>query len=466
MDRAVNRQTMSSRSEVRRGFIVDAGCPACGGHLSLDDDFAIVICEHCSSVLRILTPQGPPVYIIEPKVRQLHVRFQVDHYLRENGQPPTPSSIEVSGFYHPYWRIDSLLLRLRNVSESRIVVSEEGNTETYREETEERQNILLTPHSSTLDAVQSDPAIPYSLGMRADYVKLVPFTSDQEDEELEIVEPHISIEAAFKQSEMGVRKIGDSVNQTLKKNYSRLFGIRGSLVYFPYYQCICTRNSQETRYIVDAVSKRVVGESTTEPIAPTSPEVTVPTGTIRLELHRCGNCGTDYPPVRSLLNLCTNCQSLTMLESHPAFVGPVLWGRTNDTNGSDSQIPFWLLEFDGTIKSGSNLLAIPAFRIHNFEALCRITDRVSGGIDKFDLSGEPIYDGEHIPVNVTVAEAAILAHGVYARKSLERTGKAQTSPDFQVRRAQLAMLPFHRDSYFYVDSVISAITVEERAILR
>jgi DNA-directed RNA polymerase subunit RPC12/RpoP len=454
------------------GFVIEVGCPGCGGALSLQEDFATIRCQHCSSALRVIMPDLPPAYLIKPKVSTLQVRFHLDQYLKEQGRQLSPPEIEISGIYHPYWKINSLLLRVRNRIETRTVVSNYGKAENYEEKEELRQDVSLTPHLVTVSASPAMDLFPYSLGLRTEYIKLHPWCSASDEENFTFTPIVTTVIQAYAQAEKVVQKLSDASNLTNKRNLSKLFGLKAALVYFPYHQALYRENEAVTTLLLDAVSGRVVGDSGV-PAAGDHESSQRNFGALKIDFHRCSNCGEDLPTTNSILYCCKNCGSVTTLETHTAFDRNIAL-TNSECSERDLLLPFWLMDCQAGVESvagrasdgdtGSRPLVVPAFQVANFEALYRLTCRLTTALPKLGLCRNGEVKRDIAPANVGLQEAIILAHAAVARGELKQNPQAKLNTEFAMTRAQLLLVPFHAESYFLVDSVISAVTIERRAM--
>ncbi|UCD17383.1 MAG: hypothetical protein JSV44_00285, partial [Candidatus Zixiibacteriota bacterium] len=179
----------------KSGFFIEVGCPGCGGRLELDQDFFVLECEHCGSVLRITMPDIPPAYLIRPRKAKREIRFLLDRHLKQHSQPLTGSDIQYRFVYYPYWKIDAVVLKKRNKVIERQAISENdsyggygglyGGTSETPTVQEKRTDISLAPYVQTQAAGIQYENLPYTIGMRAEYLKAIPFSEDNIEEEFE-----------------------------------------------------------------------------------------------------------------------------------------------------------------------------------------------------------------------------------------------------------------------------------------
>ena len=109
-------------------------------------------------------------------------------------------------------------------------------------------------------------------------------------------------------------------------------------------------------------------------------------------------------------------------------------------------------------------LILPAFRVSNFEAVYRLACRMTSAKRRIPISSEREFNGDLAPTNVGIREALIFARAALARGEMRRNPESRCGVNFDSRQATLLLVPFHAESYFLVDSVISAVTIERRAI--
>lgn len=153
---------------------------------------------------------------------------------------------------------------------------------------------------------------------------------------------------------------------------------------------------------------------------------------------------------------------MTVLESNSAFDRQVVIAA-NGCAARSMLMPFWRLECR-QISGGALELAVPAFRMKNFEAMYRLSSRMSASAARIEFRGDNQIECEIAPTNVGLREAVVLAHAVLARTMLKRNVESLKDIDLKIERATLLLVPFHTESYFLVDSVLSAITIERQAL--
>jgi predicted RNA-binding Zn-ribbon protein involved in translation (DUF1610 family) len=464
-------------AQAKRGFEIAVSCPACGGELELNSDFLVTMCSHCSSVLRISLPGTPPAYLIMSKLTSREVRFKVDRYLKSNGMPLTGFETQTRGFYYPYWKVDGVLLRLRNRIETRQSYDEDFDTEASVQQ--RKVETTLSPYTVTLSASSPLEGIPPSIGERADYIKIIPFCEENAQDGFAVVPLSLSWGDALQQVAKNVANLSQLDAPEFGANRSELFRPICSLIYFPYYLFQSTSDGNPANAIVDGVTGRVLSMVTNE--SPLKNVLDAQTALqefekLGVELHRCGNCGEGLPDSKSYVYICHNCHSLTVLENYPSLRREICAATVDKAHG-DRLFPFWSIkvsERDAIIVkrlfgglTGSDRLVIPAFRIPSFEAMYRLCKRMSPAISKFGFSPINSFDQRYLPVNVGVAEALVLAEAILLREQMGRElHLIDQTREFASDDISLVFAPFHPESYFYVDSALGAVTFERTLVDR
>ncbi len=108
----------AATTKPKAGFYIDVTCPGCGATLELEQDFLVLGCQYCDSVLRIVMPDSPPAFLVKGRLDKRRLRFQIDRFLKENAMPLTGSALQLKNLYYPFWKVDGKLLKLRNRRES------------------------------------------------------------------------------------------------------------------------------------------------------------------------------------------------------------------------------------------------------------------------------------------------------------------------------------------------------------
>ena len=444
----------------------------------------VLECSHCGSILRVEMPDIPGAYLIAPKKNKREVRFQIDRELRDQKQPLTGSAIEYRFIYYPYWKIDAVMLKKRNKIVERVLsegdpygssYSIHGNGSEPTVRRDKRTEINLTPYTQTLAAGIPNDSIPFSIGMRTEYLKAIPYSSVNIDEDYDCFPVLKSWQTVQSELKNNIGNLGKIDMPEFGVNQTRLFHPKGSLIYYPY--CIAEDHAGGLfrRFVADAVSGRMVHVDTQdEPFE----QITVGEdpqfefGEVGVDFHRCRTCGIDLPRVQSYVYVCGNCHELTLLDNSPILQRNLTVAPPPEKRDDVTLFPFWSLTvppsdlprmqrmFGGIYRSDK--LVIPGFRIPNFEAMFRLTKRISAAVTQ--LNPEPVeyLDKRFAPVTVSVNEAVTLADVIIHREEMTVDKPTEdVTADFAPQSIELFYAPFHAEHYFYVDSVLGAVTFEK-----
>jgi predicted RNA-binding Zn-ribbon protein involved in translation (DUF1610 family) len=440
-----------SKADNRAGFVIGASCPGCGGEVELKQDFFVTECRHCGSALRLVMSPIPAAFFAKPRIAATQARASLDRHLRENQFPLTRSSCQIEAILFPYWKLDLIAVKVRTVVEE--FTHGEYVHGSYQEETtsQSRRTVALTPISVTAAAGCVDQCFPATIGLRADYLKLHPFDPGLIPDSFTVEPVRTEVSAAMDRAKSSVRTL-DAVAGIAGADQHRteMVGVRASIVYVPFF-VVSDLSSTPNAYVVDAVSGRVVSSGAAPADADTESGRTQPTGQIGLELHRCCSCGEDLPSRPSLLYFCRNCGRTTLLGD---AAGAMI--RCTPHTEQDLLVPFW--------KIGNQV--IPAFRAGNAEAIFRLTMRAGGAAGRLNFDGSIGPDSRVSPANVTRQEAQATGAIAEFRNELDRNPKAIFSaPEPDDSAGELLLIAFHERDYFWVDSILEAISFE-RALLK
>jgi len=463
--------------QTKGGFFIGVSCPGCGGELELEENFFVLTCSHCGSVLRIIPPETPPAFLARCKILKREVRFHVDRFLKKKDFPLTGSGLQIKALYYPYWKVDAVVLKVRNKVIERLSVSDDDSYSDDITAGQKRIEISFSPYSITLPAGCEFEGIPHSLGFRTGYLKVVPFARENVPSDADPLPVLVTWPEALEKVKMTVRNLSRIDLADFAVNKTELFQPVGSLIYFPYYLLESYDGGQFLRLVVDGVTGRVCSHTTeisaSEGFSSVEP-FRIEFGQLMIEFHRCSNCGMDLPPKQSFIYICDNCHVLTMLEKHTVAVTEIGIAVT-DSSQTDKLFPFWSFKLVGRDADkiqrfmggiyGSDRLVVPGFKVSNFEAAYRLTKRMSAAFPKMDISPLEKLDSRFELVTLGPSQAETLGRAIIYREELIRNPAcAPEDIEFQIQEVSLFYAPFHPERYFYVDSIVGAITFEKSLV--
>ena len=462
----------------KSGFFIGVTCPGCGGELELDSDFFTLTCEYCGSILRVKMPETPPAYLIRAKVDPREIRFGIDRYLKSKNLPLTDSEFQTKYFYYPYWKVNALLLKVRNKIYEKVV-SEESEYQDRVVTQKPKTEIGISPYLGTVAAGRDFEGIPDTIGLRTEYVRMTPFSVENIQEDYDSLPVIKTTASAWSEITASVLSVGGIASADFGTNLTEVMHPEYELVYFPY--CIVEDYSRDgfNRFIVDGLSGRVVEHITTLTRDEQAPEIEnapVEFGQLDIDFHRCYNCGVDLPDEKSIVYICKNCHVLNLLENINIPFDEIA-RVDSDSRDTDLMLPFWslkapeaLLPLVGRLFGGlhrSDRIVVPAFKAANFEAMYRLAKRMSAAVKQFKMKPAVDFDRRFRPVNLRLSEAITLANVLIYREQLDKrvafTNKVERI-EFTPAEAGLFFAPFHPENYFYVDSAFNAITFEKTLV--
>ena len=460
----------------KAGFFIGVTCPGCGGELELEDNFFVLTCDHCDSHLKIVMPDKPAAFMVTPAVSQREIRFSIDRYLKENKRPLTGSELHSKAVLYPYWKIDGAMLKVRTTVEKKVIY---GDSDDYRDRGVESERLhtdtTLLPSVMTFAAGPTLDGVPASLGMRTEYVKIVPFSEERIEDDFGALPVTIEMETAKQQALQAINKLTNLANVSSGPNKTELLNPSGSIVFFPYIT-VETYSPSYYRFLVDGLTGRVVhfAEQPAPHTGDDLSEVTADFGALAVDFHRCYNCGEDLPAGRSYVYVCDNCSEINRYDPLSAPECSLEWAK-GSYESEDALFPFWAFTlpedegeairrvFGGLYKS--NQLVLPAFAIPSFEAVFRLAKRMSAAVANIPTEGVDSFSSRFLPVTQPHSTARMLAEVIVYRDMAQRDPKANfDSVNLHPTGVRLIYVPFHPEHYFFVDSVLNAVTFEKTLV--
>ncbi|HDL04603.1 MAG TPA: hypothetical protein ENH25_10790 [candidate division Zixibacteria bacterium] len=460
-------------SRNKDGFFIGITCPGCGGNLEIQSDFFVLNCSHCGSNLRIKMPEIPPAYLIRSDKPTREIRFHLDRYLRRNSLPLSGPGLTLTPIYYPYWKIDAVLLKVRHETIERVSTDnyEFDNVKTYDQK---MTDIRLTSYTASQSAGPPIDFIPPSIGVRSQYSKIIPYSSENLEEDfssLPAVKSWVQTEHDLKGSISSIASVSQA---QYGKNRTKLFHPTGVIIYFPYYIVRTNLRGTIGWFILDGVTGKVINQIDKEVDMDRligQRQGGFEFGKLSVEFHRCHNCGVDLPNRQSHIYICDNCGDLISLGNMNYKLKGVYRAGSENID-SQRMFPFWALKLDNNdalrLKNfyggiyGSDILAIPAFRIPNFEAMYRLSKRISAACPRLDMMPLEKQGENFAEAALSIEEALTMAEVIAYREFTNRDNNAEyNAGNINPVEVSLFYAPFHKEHYFYVDSVLGAVTFEK-----
>ncbi|MFH1688142.1 MAG: SPFH domain-containing protein [bacterium] len=469
--------TPSTTASNQSGFYIGLGCPGCGGEVRQQEDFYVLTCGHCGSVLRVRMPDQPPAFMVSARIDAGQARFHIDRFQKKQAAPLTNPGLQYKFLYYPYWKVDAIMLKLRNRVEERVYVTEsgEGGSIEHRTETP-TTNINLVPYMTTVPAGPEMSGRPPSIGSRADYIKLVPYSRENTQDGFDSLPISRTWAEVWEELNKKVRAVGTIETAGFGRNRTEMFRPLPRLVYYPLVVAEQYGHSSFDRWVLDGLSGRVVDHRHTIPEdSITSEEMpVVKFGELEIDFHRCPNCGDDLPADDACLCICTNCDQVINLDlqsrapdSIDIVDGPV--------DSTAELFPFWVLDLppsdEATLRAvvgglfESTSLVVPAFRMSGFDGCYRLARRMSTAHPRLPLRPLDTHQERPHAVNVSFSEALLMGQlTLYRARLSQNPDQALVCRSLEPGRVRLLYVPFQRQAYFFVDTVTDSVTFEKKLI--
>jgi hypothetical protein len=473
-------------------------------------------------------PETPPAYLMSCKVPGREIRIHVDRYLKENDLPLTNNTLQVKKLFYPYWRIQASVLKLRNKTEVKKLCSDsESQTETVIETDRSTVSIspyLLTLAAGTrIEGVPDSLGLrsetvhvtPFSAEHITSDFDILPVTRTWET-----VEQRVRLAVAA-MSQIDTPDFGTNITRLFNPSWSLVYfpylvvedygggyhrfvldGLVGRVIKSVAPE---TENTSKRRPVKNDIKVKVGGVNLTFGTDPPSQRlhdnfvehalsrgvVEDPTdveldsvdsrdtpaqvsfGQLDVVFHRCDVCGSDLPTELSHIYICPNCHELQVMGRMNYRLGQIDMALFGDKPVS-YLVPFWRLGLPEVMAQRfGNLLGgldrcrqmlVPALGSNNFEALHKLAKKMTAAQGKIPTEAVESLDERFLPVRIGLSEALALAEIIICRELLDKGLNLPDRLDFEPTNVGLVYVPFHLENYFYIDSVLNAVSLEKTLV--
>jgi hypothetical protein len=379
--------------------------------------------------------------------------------------------------YYPYWKVEAIMLKVRNhiAKRTNVYITAEGTNESTVETPQ--TDISLSPYQTTIPAGGQYDGIPATIGLRAQYLRLVPYARENTQDDFDSAP---IVRGWNEVKEDLIRRtgaIGSVSTADFGRNQTEIFRPMAALVYFPYLIAETYHGGDFRRFVVDGVSGRVVNQAEEWPTRETEEPAELPSiefGQLQVDFHRCSVCGVDLPATQSYVYVCSNCEEINFLGDIAGSVASIE-SISDETECDDPRFPFWAFAIPPRLQTRlkrlfggiheSDQLVIPAFRTTAFDGLYRLTRRISAALPSLATEAVSGFSHQFRPASLHPEEARLLAEVIVRRAELnDKPDMSAKGLNFHDATCRLIYLPFHLESYFYVDSLLNSVTFEKKLI--
>ena len=377
--------------------------------------------------------------------------------------------------YAPYWRVVGLLFQ-------HAFGRKYENTLYGGTSYDYFKKLRAVAYDRTFPAFTSDHWEVFSLGLRAEVMKMWPYNKEKMEKDALVIGEDIPLEEAAKMALRTPYPGGSADKEKIELLKTELIGERYSLVYFPFYCFSTTQEGKKTLFLVDALSHKVVrGRLSISELKKESRREQVPYRPLHFIPFKCPNCGWDLPyRPKAGIHLCRTC-GRAWQEMREAFqevpYSVVLPGEGARTDAF-TYLPFWRLTvtISGSRKEYKNLwdfyglfplprvmdkellekrdihFFIPAFRIRNAAAVDRFAVQMARNQPEYhvteteefrDIRAADVW----LPMDEAVEMAHILLYSMIPKRA-KRTRKEVQDAQLHLEERRLIWLPFIEKGIF------------------
>lgn len=448
-------------------------CPQCSAEVNLEEDASVFRCQYCNSVLMPTGRNEVQSFFFPPK----GTRDQVGNALlkalaRKMGPVDMTRDYLV---YAPYWRVKGLLFQhvFGKVYENTLY----GGT-SY----DFFKKLRAVAYNRTFPAFTSTYWEVFSLGLRAEVVKMWPYNKERMGKDSLVLTEDVPLEEAATKALQTPYLGGDPDKEKVELLRTELIGERYSLVYFPFYCFSIRQDRKESLMIVDALSHKLVkGDLSHSRLEKESGREDIPYRPLQFIPFKCPNCGWDLPyRPRARIHLCRTC-GRAWEETGGSFQ-EVSYGIVKAQEGTRPagliHLPFWRLGMSiltpqrdyqnlkdfyelfplpkvmdqEMLKKRPIHFHIPAFRIRNAAAVDRLAGQIARTQPEFHET-EPKDFGEVQAADVWLSsdEAVEMANILLFSMTPKRARKTlQTVKEARLRLgdSSLVWIPFTEKGLF------------------
>jgi predicted RNA-binding Zn-ribbon protein involved in translation (DUF1610 family) len=276
-------------------------CPQCGADVELAEEDTVFKCLYCGSILKPTGRNRVQSFFISPKETAHKVGIALLRALKANTSKDL-HIVERHLLYAPYWRVNGMLFQWVF---GRKYFKSPGGQKAW----ENFKKLRAAPWFRTFPAFDSSKWGLFSLGLRAQVLKVIPFNKQQMSKDSLLIKQTVSFKEAIDHAQNSIIRQRSSGSTEVEMLNSELIGERYSLLYFPFYYYILTNNGQKSSLIVDALSHKVVkGSLDIDELKKNSSGDTIPYKPLNFIPFKCPNCGWDFPYTpHALIHVCKTC---------------------------------------------------------------------------------------------------------------------------------------------------------------
>ena len=276
-------------------------CPQCGAEVELAEEDTVFKCLYCGSILKPTGRNRVQSFFIVPKETAHKIETALLRALQAKNSKKL-HIVERYLLYAPYWRVNGMLFQW--VFGKKYLKSPGG-----QRAWENFKKLRATPWHRTFPSFDSSKWGLFSLGLRAQALKIWPFNKQKMGNNSLLIKQTISFKEAVDHAKRSIIRQKNGVSTKVEMLTSALIGERYSLLYFPFYSYTLANNGQKSSLIVDALSHKVIkGHVDIDELTRNSSGDTIPYRPLNFIPFKCPNCGWDFPfTPHAFIHVCRTC---------------------------------------------------------------------------------------------------------------------------------------------------------------
>ena len=448
-------------------------CPQCAAEVSLEEDASVFRCEFCESTLMPTGRNEVQSFFFPPKGTKEQVGRALQKALVKRMGPVEIKKAHL--LYAPYWRVKGLLFQHAFGRKYEDTLYGGTSYDYFK-------NLRAVAYNRTFPAFAADRWEVFSLGLRAEAMKMWPYNKEKMGKESLVLEENVPLEGAVKMALQTPYPGGSGDREKIELLKTDLIGERYSLVYFPFYCFSVSREEKERLLIVDGLSHKVVkGSLSLEELEKQPRCEAVPYRPLHFIPFKCPNCGWDLPyRPKARIHLCRTCGRAwqeTGEQFQEVSYRVVLPGDGRRME-SFTYLPFWRLivtivtpdrEYENLkdfydlfplprvmdrelLRKRRIQFLIPAFRIRNGAAVARFATQMARNQPEFEETETEEFREIHaadvwLPLGEAMEMANLLLYSMIPKRARIIREKVKGAT-LHLEEKALAWLPFLEKGIF------------------
>jgi predicted RNA-binding Zn-ribbon protein involved in translation (DUF1610 family) len=452
-------------------------CPQCGAEVDLAEEDTVFRCLYCGSILKPTGRNQVQSFFISPKEPPDKVGKALLRALKTKGSKKLQIA-EHHLLYAPYWRVNGMLFQWVF---GRKYFTSPGGQKAW----ENFKKLRAAPWFRTFPAFESSKWGLFSLGLRAQVLKIWPFNKQKMGNDSLLIKQTIPFKEAINQALKSIVHKRSSGSIEVEMAKSELIGERYSLIYFPFYCYILKNNGRKSLLLVDGLSHKVIkGHVDIDELKRTSSGDKIPYQPLNFIPFKCPNCGWDFPfTPHAKIHVCKTCGHAWQEKGGDYMPVPyrislkdksiktqwkylAFWRLTGIIKTPDREyrtlnefydlFPLPRVLDEEEIKKRNISFYIPAIRIKNVKIVDKFAAQLTRTQPQFkEIEPNTIEDLDLSDVWLPLKEAKEMAHVLLysmTKKEHKKTKKVVKEADIHFTNSRLVWLPFMEKGIFLRES--------------